>query len=154
MPYAPLPVVTEDLSDLRQRLRATRDPERKRRLHALVLLVAGEATTRKAIAERLDVDRQTVARWLDRYRDGGLGHMLTPSKRGARPGQRIVPEPVLDALRERLDDPVGFGGFHKVQLWLHDEFGLDVPYKSVYTLVRYRLKAKLKVPRPEHPKKA
>jgi len=154
VPYAPLPAITEDLDDLRRRFRAARDPERKRRLHALVLLVAGEATTRKAIAERLGVDRQTVARWFDRYRDGGLGYVLTPSTRGARPGQRTVPAPVLDALKARLDDPAGFGGFHKVQLWLHDEYALDVPYKSVYTLVRYRLKAKLKVPRPEHPKKA
>lgn len=118
-----------------------------------MLLVSGEATTRKAIAERLDVDRQTIARWLDRYRDAGLDHMLRPSKRGTRPGQRTLPEPVLEALKARLDDPAGFGGFHKVQLWLHDEYDLDVPYKSVYTLVRYRLKAKLKAPRPEHPKK-
>ena len=154
MPFAPLPKITETLDDLQRRFRAARDPERKRRLHALVLLASGEATTRKAIAARLDVDRQTVARWLDRYRNAGLDHMLTPGKRGVRPGQRTLPEPVLDALKERLDSPEGFAGFHKVQLWLHDEFGLDVPYKSVYTLVRYRLKSKLKVPRPEHPKKA
>ena len=154
MPYAPLPVIAEGLDDLRRRFHATRGPERKRRLHALVLLVSGEATTRKAIGERLDVDRQTVARWLDRYRDGGLDHMLAPGKRGPVPGQRTLPAPVFDALRARLDDPQGFGGYHKVQLWLHDEYALDVPYKSVYTLVRYRLKAKLKVPRPEHPKKA
>ena len=96
MPYAPLPVVTEDLSELRRRWHAARAPERKRRLHALVLLVSGEHATRRAIAARLDVERQTVARWFDRYRDGGLDHMLTPSKRGpaaatrcpARPGSR------------------------------------------------------------------
>ena len=154
MPHSPLPDVTEDLADLRRRLRAARDPERKRRLHALVLLVSGEATTRKAVADRLAVDRQTVARWLDRYRSGGLDRMLTPSKRGPAPGQRALPGPVLDALRAKLDDPAGVKGYHALRLWLHDEFGLDVPYKTVYTLVRYRLGAKLKVPRPEHPKKA
>ena len=154
MPHAPLPDIAEDLDDLRHQFRAARDPERKRRLHALVLLASGEMTTRKAIAERLDVDRQTVARWFDRYRDGGLAHLLTPSKRGPAPGQRTLPEPVLDALRARLRDPVGFRGYHAVQAWLHDEHGLEVPYKTVYTLVRYRLKAKLKAPRPEHPKKA
>ncbi len=80
--------------------------------------------------------------------------MLTPTRRGPTSGQRTIPAPVLDELKTRLRDPAGFAGYHKVQFWLHDEFGLDVPYKSVYTLVRYRLKAKLKVPRPEHPKKA
>lgn len=154
MPYAPLPDIAEDLSELRRQWRAARAPERKRRLHALVLLASGEQTTRRAIAERLDVERQTVARWFDRYRDGGLDHMLTPSKRGPAPGQRTLSEPVLAALRARLAHPAGFKSYTAVQAWLHDEYGLTVPYKTVYTLVRYRLKAKLKVPRPEHPKKA
>jgi transposase len=153
MPYAPLPHIVEDSGDLRRRLHAERDPERKRRLHALVLFASGEAATRVEVARHLAVDRQTVARWLDRYRDGGLDALLTRAKPGPAPGQRTLPEPVLAALRDRLDDQAGFGGYHKVQAWLHDEFGLRVPYKTVYTLVRYRLKAKLKVPRPEHPKK-
>ena len=127
-----------------------------------MLLASGEATTRKAVAQRLHVERQTVARWLERYRERyrerglerGLEHLLTPGTPGPRPGQRTLPEPVLEALKERLASPEGFAGFHKVQHWLHEAFGLEVPYKSVYTLVRYRLKAKLKVPRPEHPKKA
>jgi transposase len=35
---------------------------------------------------------------------------------------------------------------------LKDEFDLDVPYSTVYATVRYRLKAKLKVPRPSNVK--
>lgn len=153
MPYAPLPVIAEDPGELSNRLRAERDPERKRRLHALVLLVTGEDTTRKAIAEHLAIHRNTLATWLERYRRGGLDALVSPAKRGPKPGQRTLPAPVLDALQSRLSDPAGFGGYHKLRLWLHDDFGIEVPYKSLYTLVRYRLKAKLKVPRPEHPKK-
>ena len=154
MAYAPLPVIAETSDDLRARLRAELDPERKRRLHALALLASGEATTRRQVADHLAVHRNTVAAWLDRYRRGGLAALLTPSKRGPAPGQRTVPAPVLDALQARLVDGVGFRGYDEVRDWLRDECGLDVPYKSVYTPVRYRLGAKLKVPRPEHPKKA
>ena len=154
MAYAALPAIVEDADDLRHQLHAERDAERKRRLHALVLIATGQAHTRCAVADHLAVHRHTVARWLNRYRDGGLDALLAREKPGPSPGQRTLPEPVLDALLTRIQDPVGFAGYHAVQAWLHDEFGLDVPYKSVYTLIRYRLKAKLKVPRPEHPKKA
>ena len=154
MAYATLPEITEDTADLHQQLRAERDPERKRRLHALVLLATGQATTRYEVADHLAVHRHTVARWLRRYDDGGLDALLTRAKPGPAPGQRTLPEPVLDALRARLNDPAGFKGYDAVQAWLRDEHGLEIPYKTVYTLVRYRLKAKLKAPRPEHPKKA
>ncbi len=56
--------------------------------------------------------------------------------------------------RPRLADGVGFAGYDEVRQWLSGEHGLDVPYKTVYTLVRYRIGAKLKAPRPEHPKNA
>ena len=79
---------------------------------------------------------------------------MTIEQRGPKPGQRTVPAPVLAAIEERLDEPEGFSGYDHLQQWILEEFGLAVPYKSVYNLVRYHLGAKLKVPRPEHPKKA
>jgi len=139
---------------LAERLRAERDAERKRRLHALLLLASGQATTRSQVATHLAVHRNTIAQWFARYADGGLTALLAVRKRGPKPGQRTVPAPVLAALEARLSDTVGFSGYDEVQRWLHTEHGVAVPYKSVYTLVRYRLGAKLKVPRPEHPKKA
>lgn len=154
MPYAPPPVIAQDPDELTARLRAERDPERKRRLHALVLFATGQATTRTEVARHLAIHRNTLGAWLQRYQRGGLDALLSCSKRGPKPGQRTLPPPVLGALEARLASAEGFGGYHKIQHWLHDEFGLDVPYKSVYTLVRYRMGAKLKVPRPEHPKKA
>lgn len=154
MPYAPLPEIAEALDDLERRLRAERHPERKRRLHMLVLFKEDPERTRLKVAEHLAVHRNTIRRWLTLYREGGLDGLLTMKPRGFAPGQRTVSESVCEALRERLDDPQGFSGYDEVQQWLQTEFGLQVPYKSVYNLVRYHLGAKLKVPRPEHPKKA
>jgi len=154
MANAPLPKITESPDQLRASLRAERDPERKRRLHALVLIASCQATTRTQTADHLAVHRNTLSRWIERYRRGGLGAMLTVSKTGPAPGQRTVPTVVLEALKRRLNDPAGFSGYHDVQRYIEAEHGLTVSYKAVHALVRYRLGAKLKVPRPEHPKKA
>ncbi len=93
MPYAPPPDIAEAPDDLRDRLRTERDPERKRRLHALVLFASSQATTRGHVAPHLALHRNTVSAWLERYRVGGLDTLLTPSKRGPAPGQRTLPEP-------------------------------------------------------------
>lgn len=78
---------------------------------------------------------------------------MARAPRGKKPGQRTLPESASEALKERLATQHGFAGYDDIQRWLFQEFGLKVPYKSVYTLVRYRMKSKLKTPRPEHPKK-
>ncbi|GIV61488.1 MAG: transposase [Rhodothermaceae bacterium] len=154
MPYAPLPQIHEELEELQQRLRAERHAERKRRLHLLVLLKSKTVGTRKEAAAHLAVHRNTIRQWLNRYKEGGLEGLLEIKKRGFAPGQRTVPDPVCAALQARLARPEGVSGYAEIQRWLVEEFGLEVPYKSVYNLVRYHLGAKLKVPRPEHPKKA
>jgi hypothetical protein len=53
-------------------------------------------------------------------------------------------------LQEELKDPQGFSSYKEIQLWLKAICDLDVGYTVVHKLVRYRLKAKLKVPRPVH----
>lgn len=145
----------ESLDDLRARLRTERHPERKRRLHALVLLASGECAGPKQAADHLALHRNTVGVWLKRYREHGLEALLTLEPRGPKPGsQRLMPPVVFEALKRRLQDPTGLAGYDHLQAWLRRDYGVDVPYKSLYDLVRYRLGAKLKVPRPAHPKKA
>lgn len=153
MSYRPLPEITESEQELDARLRAERDPNRKIRLHLLLLIQRGQVQSQAEAAAHLARHRNTISDWLCRYREGGLKALLTLGRRGKPPGQRTLAEPVLAALCERLDDERGFRGYDEVQQWLLQEYGLRVPYQSVYTLVRYRLGAKLKTPRPEHPKK-
>ena len=51
--YQPLPTITEDLDLLQTRLRSERDPQLRPRLHLLVLLKSGQATTRCQAADHL-----------------------------------------------------------------------------------------------------
>ncbi len=67
----------------------------------------------------------------------------------------IVSGSAWERLKQRLQEPEGFQSYGQIHQWVVTELGLDIAYKTVYELVRYRLKAKLKVPRPrslkQHP---
>jgi transposase len=151
--YQPLPTITEDLDILQDYLRREREPKRKLRLHLLVLLKSGQATSRGQAATYLALHRNTVAAWLRRYRAGGLAALLTYKEAGAPAGQKTLPPAVFAQLKARLATPTGFGSYLEVQQWLREEFGLAVPYKTLHGIVHYQLKAKLKRPRPRYAKK-
>ena len=151
--YQPLPPITEDLDTLEERLRRERAPKRKPRLHLLVLLKAGQVTSRGQAAAHLALHRNTVAAWLRRYRDGGLEALLTYKEAGAPAGQKTLPLLVFEQLKTRLATPTGFASYLDVQRWLREAFALEVPYKTLHGIVHYQLKAKLKRPRPRHAKK-
>ena len=151
--YQPLPAIPEDLDTLQARLRSERDPHRRPRLHLLVLLKSGQVTTRRHAATHLAVHRTTVALWLRTYRDGGLSALLTSKEAGAPAGQKTLPPAVFEPLKTRLATSTGFASYLDVQRWLREEFGVEVPYKTLHGIVHYQLKAKLKRPRPSQAKK-
>lgn len=91
-------------------------------------------------------NRVTVQRWLSQYRQGGLKQLLSGSKPKGRP--MSIPEWAIVALKQELLDPEGFETYGEVQLWLRAVLGIEANYHVVHNLVRYKLKAKLKVPRP------
>ena len=59
----------------------------------------------------------------------------------------------MEALKDRLAEPEGFGSYKEIQQWLAEEQGLELCYSTVHGIVRYELGAKPKAPRPSHPKK-
>jgi putative transposase len=61
---------------------------------------------------------------------------------------------VLASLEQALRRPGGFASYEALRQWVRRTHGVEVKYKTLYTLVRTRFRAKLKVPRPSHTKKA
>ena len=146
-----LPIIYESADTLNQRLQQERDHRIRQRLHALYLLASGQATNRSAVAALLGVDRNTVARGLTQYRDGGLVALLAvyiPA--GKRPA--LAPDQ-LDQLRQRLQQPDGFASYGEIQAWIATTFGVQMGYHAVHTLVHDKLRARPKVARPSHEKK-
>jgi transposase len=145
--------IQESQQELEQHLSHQRSASGKERVQMLYWLKRGIAKNRKELAKLLHRNEATVSRWLLRYRTGGLAKLLEVKR---APGNRgkIPPESVA-RLQQRLSQPEGFHSYGEVHKWLEQECGVKAAYKTVHKLVRYRLQAKLKVPRPrslkQHP---
>jgi transposase len=92
-----------------------------------------------------------VGRWLKQYAQGGLHLMLSIGTPPGRHPQLSVE--ALSQLQARLAQPEGFASYKAIQAYLEEEHGLHLSYSRVHTIVRYQLRAKLKVPRKSHRKK-
>ena len=141
--------IIESAETLRELLKNAKTPQEKERIQTIYWLKTKTVETVKQIAIMLGRNRVTVQKWLRKYRTGGLNLLLEPKKNlGGRPTS-IRPD-AIEKLKEELQKPEGFQSYGEIQLWLKTCFDIDVAYRTVHELVRYRLKAKLKVPRPLH----
>ena len=68
------------------------------------------------------------------------------SKKNLGVRQTSIPADVIEKFQEKLQNSAGFSSYGEIQLWLKTCFDIDVAYQTVHELVRYKLKAKLKVP--------
>ena len=145
------PVIAEDADILKQRLQNERDGRKKPLLQMLYLLASGQAQTRMEVAQLLGVHRNTIGHWLRRYEGGGLEALLQMYIPAGKP--LSLPPAVLAALEQALRQPAGFASSEALRQWVQQTYHLEVNYHTLYTSVRTRFKAKLKVPRPSHTKK-
>ncbi|MEG4811834.1 helix-turn-helix domain-containing protein [Microcoleus sp. F8-D3] len=97
-------------------------------------------------AVRLGKHRTTIQRWLSSYRSGGIEELLLQKPRSGRP--RIMNSETVERLSNELSEPEGFSSYKEVHEWLTNCCEVKVAYRTVHQWTRYRLKAKLKVPRP------
>ncbi|MEZ4529205.1 MAG: hypothetical protein R2941_25125 [Desulfobacterales bacterium] len=128
-----------------------RDGRFRDRLRMLRFLKTGEAETMTRAAALCNVSFLTATEWFRRYQLGGIRellHLRTVSGRS-----RAVPCEVAECLRKRLSEPEGFGSYDEIRIWLKENHGLDIPYKTVHKTVRYHLKGSPGTPRPSHIKK-
>ena len=140
--------IAESAEELRQQLNSSDNQGIKERIQALYWLKTNQVESTGAIANLIGKHRTTVSRWLSQYRKGGLKELLTQGKKTGRPSK--ISGEVEEKLREELLEAEGFSSYKEVQLWLKAVEGIDMSYTGVHQTVRYRLKGKLKVPRPVH----
>jgi len=142
--------IQESVEELELLVRQQSNPQLKQRLQALYL-IKNQGISISAIAKILGKNRSTIQRWLTDYRENGMGKML---KLGSSPGRtRVIPNWAVESLKKQLKEPeMGFASYKQIQQWLNKALGIEVKYATVHNLVRYRLKAKLKVPRPRNHK--
>ena len=147
-----IPRITERTDELKHRLQREHDSHKKLRLQMLYLLASGQAHTRQDVAHLLGVHRNTIGRWLAIYAAGGLDALLATYVPAGKPIS-LAPG-VLASLEQALYRPDGFASYEALRQWVRQTHGVEVKYKTLYRIVRTRFRAKLKVPRPSHTKKA
>ncbi|WP_199296599.1 helix-turn-helix domain-containing protein [Leptolyngbya sp. FACHB-711] len=138
--------IQESKDDLRLLLAEQKTASGKERVQLLYLLKSGQVKSVSQAAQLMGRNRVTLERWLGKYRQGGLHQLLSPhSGRGRK---RHIPAEVDQKLQQQLQQTDGFDSYGEIQQWLKQQCQLAVSYPVVHLHVRYRLKAKLKVPRP------
>ena len=140
--------ITETVDELRQLLQSNETREVKERVQALYWLKSGQVQTTKAIANLIGKHRVTVSRWMSSYKEQGINALL---RKGKSTGRKKKLSPSVEAsLRQELTDEQGFSSYKEIQIWLRVVHDVEMSYTGVHQLVRYKFKAKLKVPRPVH----
>lgn len=142
--------ISESVEELLFQLKKPAHQEIKERIQALYWLKTHQVESIEAIAQLIGKHRTTVSRWLSQYRKGGLESLLTQRKSTGRP-KKITKE-IEEKLKKELNEVEGFSSYKEVQTWLRAVEGIEMSYTGVHQAVRYRLKGKLKVPRPVHVK--
>ena len=148
----PIPPIHEDVAALKERLQHEHDGHKKPRVQMLYLLASRQAHTRQDVARLLGVHRNTISRWLALYATGGLAALLATYIPVGKPVS-LAPA-VLASLEQALHRPDGLASSEALRQWVRRTHGVEVKYKTLYTLVRTRFKTKLKVARPSHTKKS
>ena len=139
--------ISQSQEELEKALKTARTASSKERLLLLYLLKSKQVSSRQELAELIGRDKATITRWIRKYKDEGLVGLLEVKQ---APGKTpLVRGTNLERLKQRLQESRGFHSYGEIQQWLGQELGLNLAYKTVYQLVRYHLKAKLKVPRPQ-----
>ncbi|MBW4536421.1 MAG: helix-turn-helix domain-containing protein [Pleurocapsa minor HA4230-MV1] len=140
--------IKESLDELAEQLRQVKSPRAKERLQVLYWLKQEKAPSISAIAKAIAKHRNTLQSWLSMYRKGGVEAMLAIKTSSG--GVRVIPEWAEKTLAKRLTENRGFQSYGEVQQWLAETLGIKAEYHAVYQMTRYRLKAKLKVARPQN----
>lgn len=145
-------LVTQSIEELRMELRSNRDFQVQKRIKCLILLKENRFKRRIHLADHLCIGYSTLKRWLHDYREKGLSGYLDLGKANGRP--TVIPEQTHKALEEKVNDSEGsFGSYLEAQLWVRENFGIDINYQTLRAYMIRNMGTKLKVPRKSHYKK-
>ena len=143
--------IVESVEILSKLLKQEKNPQKKERIQALYWIKTNLVENIGHLSALSRKHRTTVSRWLSSYRQGGLAKMLDIYKSSGRKPE--IPPEIQQALINELNEKEGFSSYQEIKTWLYAVHDLDVSYKVVHDTVRYRIKAKLKVPRRSNVKK-
>lgn len=144
--------ITESAEQLKSLMKKQKNALSYAKVQALYLLKIKAIETIRYLAVIMGRSESTIYYWLQLYRDGGIEKLLSEPLKTGRP-KKIGIETVAK-IQQELSDPKGFVSYKEVQTWLLVCQDLKISYSTIHRIVRYELKSKLKVARPQHEKQA
>lgn len=146
-----LPKIKENEAELRELLKSSHTVKKQNRLQALYLIVSKQAKSRSQVSKMLGFNRNTISDWFGLYETGGIEKLLDIYKAsGAKPQITMA---AIAEISRLLQTEKGFRTYKEIHQLVVQKHGIKVSYRAVHNVVRYKLAAKLKVPRPANPKK-
>ena len=146
-----LPKIKETEEEIREMLKSEQQVKRQNRLQALYLIVSRQAKSRSQVSKMLGFNRNTISEWFSLYEAGGLEKLLEIYKpSGAK--AKITAE-AIEEISRVLKTAKGFRTYKEIHQLVVKKHKIAVGYRAVHNVVRYKLEAKLKSPRPSNPKK-
>jgi transposase len=144
--------IAETASSLKSLMKKQKNALSYAKVQALYLLKIKAVETIRYLAVMMGRSESTIHYWLQLYRDGGIEKLLEEPLKTGRPKKLDVE--TVAKIQQELAEPEGFISYQEIQTWLLICQDLEISYSTVHRVVRYELKSKLKVARPQHEKQA
>lgn len=124
----------DSVEDFERMLEKERDPRRRARLQAFLMLRQGKRI--RDATEVVGADYRTIQRWVSWYRSGGIDAVLKRTPGHAAPGRRskLTAEQTEELLRQH--EAGRFRTIRDAVAWAADTYGVDFTYTGMHAHIR------------------
>lgn len=144
--------IKEELKDLNLFHKQETNPQLKRKLKCLIYTKEKKYSTQEILANNIGIDHATVKRWLKQYSEESLESYLSIKRGGNR--KSVVSKELHNALSKKLNSSSNpLKGYWEAQIWIKEEFDIELKYHTIRSYLIRHFKTKLKSPRKSHYKK-
>lgn len=153
MAYPKQVPIKESITALRK-LQKAAIPMIANRIRVIIELKKNEQTgiSKRAIADIVGVNHNSVQTWRNLYEQGGIVAVLTYEKREGRPSGFTAEEHIK--MEKKLKDPKNaLRGYVELLDWAEQEFKKTFKYNTVLKYAMRHFGSKIKVARKSHVKK-
>jgi transposase len=126
----------EPATELRVAARVTTKALIRTRLTVIARILEEPGVGSRQLCQEYLVDRNTITGWVKLYNEGGMGLLQEMKKRGVRPGSYTWSEEMFQALFDEINKQEEHWSGPKMQVWLEERFGKEVPLRTIYNRLR------------------
>ena len=141
--------IKESLKVLKTRYRKESNSKLKLRIKCLIYTKECKFKTQTILSTHIGVDYSSLKRWLKQYKEEGLESYLSIKSGGNKAS--IISKEIHSKLSDKLNNSTApLKGYWEAQLWVRDNFGLEIKYNTLRTYLIRHFKTKIKAPRKSH----